>query len=74
MCILFNTDNLDERVFDLEMIPTCTRLKVLILGPYTDNSNINFSSQSFVNALNRLISLQTLSLTAVKLLDMVSHT
>ena len=56
--------------FAVEMIAKCTKLKVLELAP--SFGRLAFSSQSFLNVLNKLTSLQTLSLERVKLSDMVS--
>ena len=50
----------------MEMTAKCTNLKVL------EHVGGAFSSQSFVNVLNKSTSLQTLSLDEVMLSDMVS--
>ena len=60
--------------FAVEMIAKCTKLKVLEFSPsyFEDYAKILFSTQSFLNVLNKSTSLQTLSLEEVQLLDMVS--
>ena len=60
--------------FAVEMIAKCTKLKVLELDPNygRDGGRFAFSSQSFLNVLNKSTSLQTLSLKKVQLSDMVS--
>ena len=55
--------------FAVEMTAKCTKLKVLELGGF---ERLAFSSQSFLNVLNKLTSLQTLLLERVQLSDMVS--
>ena len=54
----------------MEMTARCTKLKVLELTPW--EGRLVFSSQSFLNVLNKSTSLQTLSLVGVQLSDMVS--
>ena len=69
----------------MEMIAKCTKLKVLTLGWYLVLAPLKlptgkhekigtptFSSQSFLNVLNKSSSLQNLSLYQVQLSDMVS--
>ena len=56
--------------FAVEMIAKCTKLKVLELAP--SYGRLAFSSQSFLNVLNKSTSHQTLSLMGVQLSDMVS--
>ena len=54
----------------MEMTAKCTMLKVL--GLAMTFARLAFSSQSFLNVLNKSTSLQTLSLDGVQLSDMVS--
>ena len=56
--------------FAVEMTAKCTKLKVLEL--VKGFGRLEFSSQSFLNVLNKSTSLETLSLKWVKLSDMVS--
>ena len=64
--ILFT--DLWDGAFVLRMIGACTKVKVLVL-----DGGVEFSTQSFLNVLNKSTSLKTLSLMGVQLSDMVCH-
>ena len=67
-CIHSHLSTAEEDVeFAVEMTAKCTKLKVLELSFI-----LAFSSQSFLNILNKSTSLQTLLLKEVQLSDMVS--
>ena len=56
-----------DGAFVLQMIGACTKLKVLAL-----DETLKFPTQSFLNVVEKLTSLQTLSLQKIQLSDMVS--